>query len=163
MRSRLVSVALASGLTIGLIGCSGSGVGPDPSELIGRWSMTESVVIDSGTQDMTLDNVKVIYEADGSSDYLAQMRVSNPDGSVFTYTLVGDVQWTLDETILTRTLNAMSVTANQDSENSRELAALYEQGLNSSPPARFIIEQLDETTLRLLNADTGEQVRFVRN
>ncbi len=163
MRSRLVSLALAGGLTIGLIGCSAGDVGPDPSELIGTWSMTESVVIDSGGQDMALDNVKVIYEADGTSDYLAQMRVSDADGSASTYTLIGDVQWTLDETILTRTLNTMSVTANQDSENSRELAALYAEGLNASPPARFIIEQLDETTLRLLNADTGEQVRFVRN
>jgi hypothetical protein len=163
IRSRFVSAFMITGLGLGLIGCSDGGVGPKPSSLIGSWSMTEDVVIDSGAQDITLNTVKVIYDADGTSDYFATMRVADPVGSVSTFALKGDVRWVLDETILTRTLETMSVTANQDSEESRELAALYEQGLNASPPARFIVEQLDETTLLLLDPETGEQIRFVRD
>ena len=157
MRTTLFAAAF-----LALSACGGGGVGPDADGLVGSWTLDEASAPD--TPGVTLSEVRVRYDADGTSDYAARMVVPGPDGGgTVALLLDGDVRWTLDETVLTRTLEQMRVSAAAPSAATDEIAALYAQGLNSSPPARFIVEALTDTELVLLDPDTGDTLRFVRS
>lgn len=154
----LRTIGLCVGAAV-LVACGGPGVGKDADLLVGSWALQGEP--DAGAPGIAIRDTVVSYAADGTSDYAARMVV-DADGGDMSFQLDGDVRWTLEETVLTRTLERMQVQAESDSPAAAELAANYQQGLNASPPARFIVEELTEERLALLDPDTGSLLVFAR-
>lgn len=152
---------LAPVLLGGWLAACGASPGPDSDVLLGAWSLSTDVEVDATTD---IEDTRIVYRPDGTSDYSAVLRVADPGapGGSRAFDLDADVRWTLEETVLTRTLDAIEVTPRADTPQDREIAALYRADLSSSPPSRFIIESAGETELRLLDPDTGETLVFAR-
>jgi hypothetical protein len=88
------------------------------------------------------------------------MTVTENNGIPERFTITAKVSWTLEETILIRTLQEVSVTPDISTPAGDALAAELEKAYLSSPPGRLIIEQIDEATLVLLDADTGTNLTY---
>lgn len=159
MKFRIERMAMAV-LAAALTACGGGGPGLDGDALVGRWILQDGPT-DVG-DGVRLEDTVVEYGVDGTSDYSARMVVAPAGGETVTLRLDGDVRWRLEETVLTRTLERMDVTPETETDAARQLADMYAQGLNASPPARFIVQRLDEETLELLDPDTGDTLRFAR-
>ena len=153
--------AMGLGLAAALGACGGD-VGPPQNDLVGVWAMEDPQIAVDGAQAVQLSDVRVTYRGDGTSDYAARLQAPGEDGTPIALLLDGDVRWTLEETVLTRTLEQMQVSAAEPSAANDQIAALYAQGLNSQPPARFIVEALDDAQLVLLDPETGDTLRFTR-
>ncbi len=159
MRKSLTAIILAATLAA----CGGPAeVGPGDSQLIGEWRQASQITSGGGAVELS-DGV-VTYHADGTSRMTAVMSLMDPGlpDTDRRYRMQADVTWTLDETVLTRSLGKITLRPETETEQSAMLARNYEAGLNQSPPVRYIIETLDADTLALLDPDTGETIRYTR-
>ena len=149
------------GAALVLAACGGGApdeVGPGETALIGTWVAPDAERLDD---QLTRSDVTITYEPDGTSDYAATLVFAS-NGTEERLRMDGDVSWTLDETILTRTLNAMRVESDSGSETGRELAAQFEAIFNVTPPVTLIVQTVDEARLELLDPDTGEITAYER-
>lgn len=160
---RVFNAACGLILAATLTACGGpKEVGPGDNLLIGEW--TQDSPISSAGGAVELSDGVVYYAEDGTSRMTAVMSLNAPElpESDRRYRMQADVNWTLDETVLTRTLGTITLKPETETEQSRIIAQQYEAGLNQSPPVRYIIETLDESTLALLDPDTGSTLRYTR-
>lgn len=149
---------LGLGLLV-LMACSRGPVGPDPALLVGTWAQDGVAQTDPS---LSVDNAIITYRADGSSDFNAIMTVTENHGIPERFTIQADVSWTLEETVLTRTLQDVRITPDIATPEANALAEVLENAYRASPPGRLIIEQLDGTTLVLLDADFGTTLTYQR-
>lgn len=150
--------ALALGLTV-FAACSRGPVGPDPALLVGTWVQNGVAQTDPT---LKVDNAVITYSDDGTSRFEAVMTVTENDGIPERFRIEADVNWTLVETVLTRTLQDVRITPDISTPDADALARALENAYRNSPPGRLIIEQLDETTLVLLDADLGSTLTYSR-
>lgn len=152
----------ASVLLFGLLvitACSRGPVGPDPALLVGTWVQDGVAQADPS---LSVDNAVITYQADGTSQFNAVMTVTENDGIPERFSIAADVAWTLEETVLTRTLQDVRITPDISTPDAETLARVLEEAYRASPPGRLIIEQLDETNLVLLDADLGSTLTYSR-
>ena len=148
-----------------LAGCGGgtpAEVGPGDNALIGTWQQQGEIPSADGS--VVLSEGTVSYAADGTSRMDAVMVVNAPPlpATDQRYRMRADVTWTLDETVLTRSLGTITLSPETETEQSRDIAAQYQAALNASPPARYIVEQLDDSSMALLDPDNGNTIRYKR-
>lgn len=139
-----------------IVACSAD-IGPDESLLYGTW-LQEGATQTSPTY--VVENAVITYAPDGMSDFKAIMTVTENNGIPERFTINAKVSWTLEETILIRTLQSVTVTPDISTPAADALAHALELEYSASPPGRLIIEQIDETTLILLDADTGTNLTY---
>ena len=139
-----------------IVACSAD-IGPDESLLYGTW-LQEGATQNDPT--LVVENAVITYAPDGMSDFKAIMTVTENNGIPERFTITAKVSWTLEETILIRTLQDVTVTPDISTPAGDALAAELEKAYLSSPPGRLIIEEIDETTLVLLDADTGTNLTY---
>lgn len=139
-----------------IIACSPD-IGPDEALLHGTWLQEGATQTDPT---LIVENAVITYAADGTSDFKAIMTVTENNGIPERFTITAQVLWTLEETILIRALQEVSVTPDISTPDGDALATALEEAYLSSPPGRLIIEQIDETTLVLLDADTGTNLTY---
>ena len=161
-RGHLLATLFGAAL-FGLSACGGN-VGPGEKPLIGAWEQDGIINAGAPGQGVSIENARVVYNKDGSSTYNAELVISQAGTpqDLSRFRLDADVDWVLEETVLTRTLGEMRVSPTADTEQAREAAAAYQQGLAGSPPAVFIVQSVDKSALELLDPDTGETLRFRR-
>ena len=149
-------------LSVAACGGAPAEVGPGDNALIGTWEQVGSIPSADGSVELVEGTVT--YRADGTSRMDAVMAVNAPPlpETDRRYRMRADVTWTLDETILTRSLGTITLTPETETEQSRIVAAQYEAGLNASPPVRYIVEQLDAEAMTLLDPDNGNTIRYAR-
>jgi len=148
---------LLTGLLI--VACSNPGIGPDEALLHGTW-LQEGATQSDPT--LVVDNAVITYAPDGTSDFNAVMTLTENDGIPERFAIAAQVLWTLEETILIRTLQDVSVTPDISTPDGDALAAALENAYRESPPGRLIIEQIDEVTMTLLDADTGTNLTYIK-
>lgn len=139
-----------------IIACSAD-IGPDEALLHGTWLQEGATQTDPT---LVVENAVITYAADGTSDFKAIMTVTENNGIPERFTIVAQVLWTLEETILIRTLQDVSVTPDISTPDADALATALQDAYRESPPGRLIVEQVDETTLVLLDADTGTNLTY---
>ncbi|MGJ8560695.1 MAG: hypothetical protein ACSHX3_10705 [Litorimonas sp.] len=139
-----------------IVACSAD-IGPDEMLLHGTWLQQGATQTDPT---LVVENAVITYAPDGTSDFKAIMTVTENNGIPERFTITAKVGWTLEETILIRTLQSVSVVPDISTPDADVLAAALEEAYLASPPGRLIIEQLDETTLTLLDADTGTNLTY---
>lgn len=139
-----------------IVACSAD-IGPDEALLHGTW-LQEGATQNDPT--LIVENAVITYKADGTSDFKAIMTVTENNGIPERFTITAKVLWTLEETILIRTLQEVSVVPDISTPDADALAAELEKAYLDSPPGRLIIEQIDEATLVLLDADTGTNLTY---
>lgn len=139
-----------------IVACSAD-IGPDESLLYGTW-LQEGATQNDPT--LVVENAVITYAPDGMSDFKAIMTVTENNGIPERFTITAKVSWTLEETILIRTLQEVSVTPDISTPAADALAVELEKAYLSSPPGRLIIEQIDAATLILLDADTGTNLTY---
>ena len=139
-----------------IVACSAD-IGPDESLLYGTW-LQEGATQNDPT--LVVENAVITYTSDGMSDFKAIMTLTENNGIPERFTITAKVSWTLEETILIRTLQDVTVTPDISTPAGDALAAELEKAYLSSPPGRLIIEEIDKTTLVLLDADTGTNLTY---
>lgn len=139
-----------------IVACSAD-IGPDEALLHGTWLQEGATQTDPT---LIVQNAVITYAADGTSDFKAIMTVTENNGIPERFTITAQVSWTLEETILIRRLQTVSVVPDISTPNADAVAAALEEAYLSSPPGRLIIEQIDETMLTLLDADTGTTLTY---
>lgn len=154
--TRLWTVCL--GLLV-LVACSRGPVGPDPDMLVGTWEQDGVAQTDPS---LVVTNAVITYRPDGTSDFSAVMTVTQNAGIPERFSIEADVAWTLEETVLTRTLQDVRITPDISTPEADALAEVLEDAYRASPPGRLIIDRLDETTLVLLDADMGSTLTYQR-
>lgn len=142
-----------------LIACSRGPVGPDPDLLLGTWVQDGVAQTDPS---LSVTNAVITYQPDGTSNFEAVMTVTQNAGIPERFSIEADVAWTLEETVLTRTLQDVRITPDISTPDAEALARVLEEAYRASPPGRLIIDQLDETTLVLLDADMGSTLTYQR-
>ncbi|WP_298914472.1 hypothetical protein [uncultured Algimonas sp.] len=157
IRGAIIGLVAGLGLTV-LAACNGS-VGPDQDGLIGTWVQDGAAQTDAA---LVVENAVVTYAPDGLSDFEADMTLTQPGTAPQTFGIAADVTWTLEETVLTRTLRDVRVSPKTATPESEAVARALEEAYRASPPGRLIVEDLDETHLTLLDADTGATLRYTR-
>ncbi len=156
-KTRNLCMALA-GMAV-LAACGSPDVGADRALLVGSWAQQGATQTDPA---LVVENAVVTYEPDGTSDFRATMTLTQADGIPERFVIEADVAWTLEETVLTRTLRDVSVTPDISTPRGDNMATALEEAYRNSPPGRLIVERLDETQLELLDADTGVTLAYVR-
>ena len=149
---------VALGLMV-LSACSQGPVGPDPDLLIGTWVQDGVAQTDPS---LNVTNAVITYQPDGTSDFDAVMTVTQNAGIPERFSIEADVAWTLEETVLTRTLQEVRITPDIATPEANAIARVLEDAYRASPPGRLIVDQLDETTLVLLDADLGSTLTYQR-
>jgi len=142
------------GLT--LAACSAD-IGPDEALLHGTWLQEGPT---QAGETLLVENAVITYAPDGTSDFTAIMTLTENNGIPERFTINADVLWTLEETILIRTLNDVTVTPDISTPEGDALAAALADEYRASPPGRLIIEAIDETQLVLLDAATGTNLTY---
>lgn len=146
---------LLTGLLI--VACSQPSIGPNEALLHGKW-LQEGATQSDPT--LVVENAVITYEPDGTSDFTAIMTLTENDGIPERFTINAQVHWTLEETILIRTLQDVSVTPDISTPEGDALAAALEDAYRDSPPGRLIVEQVDSVTMTLLDADSGTYLTY---
>ena len=149
------------GLTALLLGlfiaaCSAD-IGPDEELLYGTWQQDGPT---EAGDDIRVDKAVITYAPDGTSDFAAVMTVTANEGIPERFTIDADVSWTLEETILIRTLNDVTVTPDISTPEADALAAALAEEYRRSPPGRLIIESVDAAQLVLLDAANGQTLTY---
>lgn len=139
-----------------IIACSAD-IGPDETLLHGTWLQQGATQTDPT---LIVENAVITYAPDGTSDFKAIMTVTENNGIPERFTITAQVSWTLEETILIRTLQDVSVVPDISTPDADVLAAALEEAYLSSPPGRLIIEEIDATDLVLLDAATGTTLTY---
>ncbi|MGB6229708.1 MAG: hypothetical protein WBF53_06225 [Litorimonas sp.] len=145
-----------------LVACGGN-IGPDRDDLVGRWAQapTAEQIADSAGA-VRVEDVVVEYRADGTSRLDGRLVVSRDEAEPLAFELNTDVAWSLDETVLTRTLRGVSLTPADPSPDAAALARELERQYGQVPPGRQIVEALDAGELVVTDVETGERMRFTR-
>lgn len=146
---------LLTGLLV--IACSQPSIGPDEALLHGTW-LQEGATQSDPT--LVVENAVITYVPDGTSDFRAIMTLTENNGIPERFTIAAQVLWTLEETILIRTLQDVSVTPDISTLEGDALAAALEDAYRESPPGRLIVEQVDSVTMTLLDADSGTYLTY---
>lgn len=139
-----------------IVACSAD-IGPKTELLYGTWVQEGATQTDPT---LVVENAVITYAPDGMSDFKAIMTLTENDGIPERFTIMARVAWTLDETILIRTLQDVSVTPDISTPDGEALASALEDAYRTSPPGRLIVEYVDETILTLLDADTGTMLSY---
>lgn len=142
-----------------LIAACSADIGPDEALLHGTWRQEGPTQTDPTA---VVENAVITYAPDGTSDFKAIMTNMENNGIPERFTITAKVGWTLEETILIRTLQSVSVVPDISTPGGDALADALQQAYISSPPGRLIIEYIDETTLTLLDADTGTTLTYLK-
>lgn len=132
-------------------------IGPNEALLYGTWLQEGATQTDPT---LVVENAVITYAPDGTSDFKAIMTVTENNGIPERFTITAHVSWTLEETILIRTLQTVSVVPDISTPDADAVAAALEEAYLNSPPGRLIVEQVDETLLILLDADTGTTLTY---
>ncbi len=141
-----------------IMACQGD-VGPDKSLLIGTWAQQGAAQTDPT---LVVENAVITYAQGGRSTFNGIMIITENDGIPERFSIAATVGWTLEETVLTRTLQDVKVTPDISTPEADELARALENAYRNSPPGRLIIETLDAETLALLDVDTGTTLTYDR-
>ncbi|MGB3455145.1 MAG: hypothetical protein WBG08_11055 [Litorimonas sp.] len=149
---------LVFGLSL-LAACGAPDVGVDRDLLIGTWAQQGATQTDPS---LVVENAVVTYAPDGWSTFDAVMTLTQPDGIPERFTIRADVAWTLEETVLIRTLQDVTVTPDISTPQGDAVAGALEDAYRNSPPGRLIVEDLTDETLSLLDADTGTILSYAR-
>lgn len=139
-----------------IVACNAD-IGPDESLLYGTW-LQEGATQNDPT--LVVENAIITYAPDGTSDFNAIMTVTENNGIPERFAIAAKVSWTLEETILIRTLQSVTVTPDISTPYADAVALALEGEYATSPPGRLIIEQIDAATLVLLDADTGTNLTY---
>ncbi|GHA89783.1 hypothetical protein GCM10009069_11170 [Algimonas arctica] len=139
-----------------LAACSAD-IGPDETLLYGTWLQEGPT---QAGETLLVEKAVITYAPDGTSDFTAIMTLTENNGIPERFTINADVLWTLQETILIRTLNDVTVRPDISTPQGDALAAALADEYRASPPGRLIIEQIDDTTLVLLDADSGTNLTY---
>jgi hypothetical protein len=142
-----------------LIACQSEQIGPDPSLLYGTWAQDGVTQVDPT---LSVNQAVITYAADGTSQFDAIMTFTANNGIPERFSIRADVAWTLEETVLTRTLTDVSVVPDIPTPEAEQIARALEDAYRGSPPGRLIIEALDDTTLVLLDAATQTTLSYSR-
>ncbi|MEM9599821.1 MAG: hypothetical protein AAF926_02240 [Pseudomonadota bacterium] len=143
-----------------LVACGngGNGIGPNPALLYGTWAQDGLAQADP---DMIVDQAVVAYRPDGTSTFTAMMTVRLPDTLPILFDIKVDVNWSLDETVVTRTLETVTVTPREPSSDMDAFARQLEAAYRASPPGRLIVQYADANELVFLDPDTGALLRYL--
>lgn len=150
--------------TLILVACGDSEVGADRKAILGEWVLDSDQPLNPIA---SLSQTRISYNDDGTSTYQARLNIAEPDSPVSTMAIQADVLWTLEETVLTRELQSVTVIpVNGDgtapTEEQTAFARAYQDGFADSPPARFIVEVVNQAQLVLLDPVTGDILVFNR-
>lgn len=147
--------ALALGLSLGLTACGGR-----ESALIGSWTQVGTSSINPEVQ---LRDIRITYDSDGTSDYSATMLMGAAGAEPQRFDLVADVAWTLEETVITRTLKSIEATPASSATEAQDMARSIEQAYMQTPPVNLIIQTLDDEQLVLLDPETRQTQTYRRD
>ena len=148
--------------------CSGNqDIGYDADDLLGVWTMVGDTTPSETTR---LSDVEILYAKDGTSTYDALLTISDTpdDDKPIRLKLDGDVRWSLEETVLTRTLQSMTVSPlpsdgeSAPSDEAKMLAEGYQAGFSETPPTLLLIETLTDNTFIVLDTATQDRITFER-
>ena len=138
--------------------CSGD-IGPDESLLYGTWEQDGAAQTDPT---LVVEQAVITYQPDGISTFDAIMTLTENNGIPERFSITANVLWTLEETILTRTLKDVTVTPDISTPEADALADAFENAYRESPPGRLIIDALDDTKLVVIDGDTGANLTYLR-
>lgn len=142
-----------------LVACGRAPIGPDPALLHGTWAQDGVAQTDPS---LRVDNAVITYRPDGTSLFQAVMTVTENNGIPERFSIEADVAWTLEETVLTRTLQEVRITPDISTPEADALARVLEDAYRASPPGRLIVEYVDPDRLVLLDADFGTTLTYQR-
>lgn len=152
-------LALLFGCLLVACGNAETGVGPNPSLLYGTWAQDGLAQADP---DMVVDQAVVEYRPDGTSTFDALMTLTLPETAPILFDIRVDVNWTLDETIVTRSLDNVTVTPREPGPETNAFARQLEAAYRASPPGRLIVQYADANELVFLDPDTSAMMRYLR-
>lgn len=142
-----------------LIACGGGNIGPDERLLYGTWAQDGVTQADPT---VLVENAVITYEPDGTSDFSAVMTVTQNNGIPERFTIAADVNWSLEETVLTRTLQDVTITPDISTADADAMARILADAYRNSPPGRLIVEQVDGVTMALLDVETGSIMTYTK-
>ncbi|MEM7728051.1 MAG: hypothetical protein AAF311_02130 [Pseudomonadota bacterium] len=137
----------------------GADVGADRNLLIGAWAQEGVTQTDPA---LVVEDAVVAYAPDGTSTFEAVMTFTQHTGVPERFAIRAGVDWTLEETVLIRTLREVAITPDISTPEGEALARALEDAYRNSPPGRLIVEELTEERLSVLDADTGTTLSYRR-
>lgn len=159
--SHVLSAARRLALMIGAMVFAACGnIGPDAEQLHGTWVQDGPTQTDPA---LTVSDAVIVYAPDGTSTFDAVMTLTQNQGIPERFNIEASVLWTLQETILTRTLQSVTVTPDISTPAADTLAKQLEAAYRESPPGRLIIDTIDDTQMILIDGDTGSMLRYERS
>lgn len=154
---QLAIMAVFAGLLVAC-GSGGTDVGPNPELLHGRWAQDGLAQADP---DIVVDQAVIEYRPDGTSSFDALMTVIIPGSPEMLFDIKANVLWTLEETVVTRTIQDATITPRSPSEDTTRLAAQLRQAYLDSPPGQLIVQYADPNELVFLDPETGAMLRYL--
>ena len=142
-----------------LITACGGDIGPDESLLYGTWEQDGAAQTDPT---LVVEQAVITYQPNGISTFDAIMTLTENNGIPERFSITANVLWTLEETILTRTLKDVTVTPDISTPDADALADAFENAYRESPPGRLILDTLDDTKLVVIDGDTGANLTNLR-
>jgi hypothetical protein len=109
-----------------------------------------------------LRDIRIDYDRDGTSDYRATMLMGEPGAEPQRFDLEADVDWSLEETVITRTLTSITATPAAPTADFDNMARSIERAYMQTPPVNLIIQTLDAERLVLLDPETGQTQSYGR-
>lgn len=142
-----------------LIACGEPPVGPDESLLYGTWAQDGITQADPS---VTVSDGVITYAPEGQSSFTGIMTFYPPEQDAIRFDIQADVSWVLEETVITRTLQQVSVTPQIPTPEADDLARAFEDAYRASPPGRLIVQYVNPTELIVLDADAGAMLRYLK-
>lgn len=153
---RTLAVLFALGL---LAACSEPSVGPDESLLYGTWAQDGVAQADPT---LLVSDAVITYGPNGQSSFDGVMTYAQPEQDPIQFDIRADVDWELEETVVTRTLKQVEITPKLPSDMADQYARAFEEAYRSSPPGRLIVQFVDPDELIVLDADTNTMLRYLK-
>lgn len=143
-----------------LTACGGEPpIGPDESLLYGTWAQDGITQADPS---VTVSDGVITYAPNGVSSFTGVMTFYQPGQDPIRFDIAADVNWVLEETIITRTLKEVTITPQIPSEGVDAIAEAFEEAYRASPPGRLIVQYVNPTELIVLDADAGIMLRYLK-
>ena len=130
--------------------------------LVGEWEQVGEITITQGGPSILITEGEVEYDADGTAEGELIMRFVGAPENADEYRFEATSTYALDGNTLTDTMQSVTVTALDDSEQANQLAALI---TNSTPPGQTstsTIVSVDRKTLVMRDETTGTESTYKR-